>query len=85
MSTTLCASHCACKQLVTKINLLKPADVEVLSGFMRDTVGTCSKQSSDYWDMRTVSINWGSSSELHRVHRIAVDSIIQEVSEDLPF
>ena len=86
MSTTLCVSPvCACKKLVTKINLFKPVDVEVINGFMRDTSGVCVQNASGYWDMRTVQINWGSSSELLTVHRLAVDSIIQEVNEDLPF
>jgi hypothetical protein len=86
MSTTLCVNPiCKCVRLVTKINLLRPASIEEISSFMREPGSRCEKNASDYWSMRTIQIDWGYSSEVITVHKVALDSINQEVIEYLPF
>ena len=85
MTTMICGPICKCSLLVVKINLFKPQSVEEINGFMKETAGVCIRQASDYWDMRALQINWGTSSEVLTVHRLAVDSIIQKVTDDIPF
>ena len=81
----ICRQLCECKKLVVKINLLKPVEVAEISGFMRDTTGVCTQHSQDYWAMRTIQINWGTSSEVFTIHREALDDVLQHVTEDVPF
>jgi len=76
---------CPCKRLALKINLLKPVSVEEVSGFMRETNGVCVMNAVAYWDMRTIQINWGVSSEVLTIHREALNDVLQHVSEDVPF
>lgn len=52
---------------------------------MREPGSRCEKNASDYWSMRTIQIDWGYSSEVVTVHKVALDSINQEVIEYLPF
>jgi len=86
MNITPCANPvCNCMKLVIKINLLKPVVVEEISGFMVETNGVCTRRSLDYWDMRTLQINWGASSEVLTIHRLAMDEIVQLVFDDVPF
>ena len=85
MTTTICERTCECKKLAVKLNLLKPVSIEEISSFMRKTNGVCSLNASAYWDMRTIQINWGTSSEILTIHRTALKDVLQYVTEDVPF
>jgi len=81
----ICRHICECKRLAVKINLLKPREVAEVSGFMTETKGVCTQQAKEYWAMRTIQINWGTSSEVLTIHREALDDVLQHVTEDVPF
>ena len=85
MITTICKQTCKCKKLTLKINLLKPVSVDEISSFMQKTNGVCDLMASAYWDMRTIQVNWGTSSEILTIHRRALEDVLQHVSEDVPF
>lgn len=86
MSFSICAGPaCKCVKLVTKINLFKPVSIEEVSSFMNEPSTRCDRSASDYWSMRTVQINWGTSSELVTVHVIALNNVTQHVYSYVPF
>lgn len=85
MSSTPCEHICECKKMLIKINLLKPVSVEEIESFMRAHSIICRKSASGYWDMRTIQIDWGKSSEIVSMHRDVLQRISQDVVLLVPF
>ena len=81
----ICEHTCACKKLVTKINLFKPHYIEELSGFMQSCDNICHQSAADYYQMDYLRVVWGKTSDTYVIHRAVSDQIVQKVKGYMPF
>jgi hypothetical protein len=86
MNLMQCGGVCSCKQIVNKINLLKPMSIEEISWEVPNVVGKCTSQITyNPAKQLFLNINWGTKTEVIIIHKMMSYGIKQAVTMYMPF